>query len=90
MANKVILSGGIAKRLLLRGHIIHKVKTKNENPLESCFIFFTDCFFKKDLDDIMNHKGNDVQSINSRLKSLNITEQEYRKGIFEEYIKTIQ
>ena len=89
MNNKVILSGGICKRLLARGHIIADIKPKKEDISQSCFIFYQDKYFAKDLDNIMNSKGNDNIEIQQRLKTLGVTEKQYKAIIFEEYLKNI-
>ena len=88
MNKKVIIQGGISRRLLTRGHILVDVKPKKEDN-GTCFIFYQDKYFAKDLDNIMNHKGNDTTEMQKRLKTLNVTEKQYKADIFKEYLSNI-
>lgn len=86
---KIILSGGVAKRLLNRGHLLIDVKPKNDDPKGSAFLFFVDQWLLVDVDEIMqNATHNDAETLHKRLKSLDITEPEYRLTIFQEYLKS--
>ena len=85
---KIILSGGIAKRLLNRGHIVVDVKPKRDNPKESAFLFFVDQWLREDVNEIMQGAaGNDAEAIRRRLAGLGVTDEEYRLMIFRDYLK---
>lgn len=86
---RVILSAGIAKRLILRGHVLADLKPKKENPMQTVFVFFADRFLNADIDNIMANKSNDTAALSERLEKLNLTESEYKKSIFDEYLTTI-
>lgn len=89
MSNRrIILSGGIAKRLLNRGHIIADVKPQRENPKESVFIFFADKFLNEDITSVMNSKGNDKAEILKRIESLGVSIEAYRAAIWNEYMQS--
>ena len=86
--HKIILSGGIAKRLLTRGHYICDLKPKRENIESSCFIFFEDKWLQEDIHSIMNDKTTpDRAVLQKRLQALDLTEMQYRQSIIESYLE---
>ena len=86
---KIILTGGVAKRLLNRGHLLIDVKPKNDDSKGSVFLFFVDKWLLEDADEIMHDATrNDAETMQKRLKSLHISEPEYRLMIFQEYLKS--
>ncbi len=75
---KIILVGGLAKRLLKRGHYLCDLKPKRENPSESCFVFFADQWLQQDIDDIMQHPDtSDMEALHKRMVALGIGEVDY-------------
>lgn len=88
---KIILVGGIAKRLLNRGHYLCDLKPKRENPSESCFVFYTDKWLQEDIDDIMQHPNTlDTKVIQQRVTALCMSEEDYRKEILLSYLKAVE
>lgn len=75
---KVILSGGLAHRLIKLGHYIVDVRPKRENPRESSFVFYADEWFAQDVTYCMQNKGGEDAILQDRLKALGISEKEYR------------
>ena len=84
---KLILSGGVAKRLINRGHLVVDLKPKRDNPKESAFLFFADSWLHEDVNAIMQGGAlDDADTMRRRLAALGISAEEYRRRIFEEYL----
>lgn len=83
---KIILSGGIAHRLCKLGHIIVDVRPKQENPMESVFVFYSDIWLSDDITFCMKNKYGEEDLLKERLKLLYMPESQYRSIIFEDYL----
>lgn len=80
--HKIILTGGVAKRLLMRGHYLCDLKPKREKPQESCYIFYKDKWLQDDIDNIMSEQSaSDREVLERRLMALNMTEAQYKLTI---------
>lgn len=89
-AKRLIKNGGVAKRLIRRGHIVVDTAPQRDDPSKSVFIFFCDRWLKADIDEIMEGRSSDNATLNARLAALGMTEKQYRKGIFEEYLQSLE
>lgn len=88
--NKVILSGGLAHRLIKLGHYLVDVRAKRENGNESTFVFYVDKWFNDDVTHCMNDKAGDELILKERLKQLCMTEKEYKILIIEDAINYVR
>lgn len=88
--NKVILSGGLAHRLIKLGHYLVDVRAKRENPNESTFVFFVDKWFQDDVAHCMHSRTGDELILKNRLKQLGMTEKEYKVMNMEDAINYVR
>ena len=87
---RLIKNGGIAKRLMVRGHIVVDCAPQREDSTRSLFIFYNDPWLNADIDEIMEGRSSDNATLNARLAALGMTEKQYRKRIFEEYLQNLE
>ena len=80
-----LANGAVAKRLMLRGHLVIDTAPKRENPKESLFIFYVDSYFWKDFEEITTDSY-DRRAMQRRYRELKMTEKEYRQMIFSELL----
>lgn len=85
---RLIKSGGVAKRLMMRGHLCIDTAPQRDDPSKSLFIFFADRWLNFDIDEIMKNSTMDKSALQNRLAALGLTEKEYRKRIFEDYLES--
>lgn len=84
---RLITSGGVARRLMLRGHVCIDVCPQRQDKTKSCFVFYKDRWLSADIDEIMQSpEKRDIPVIEKRLNEVGMTMQEYRRAIFEEYL----
>lgn len=89
-ARRLIKSGGVAKRLMVRGHIVVDCAPQREDPTRSLFIFYNDPWLNADIDEIMQSTTSDSFTLKTRLAALGMTEAEYRQHIFEGYLESLE
>ena len=88
-ARRLIKNGGIAKRLMARGHLCVDAAPRRDDPSKSVFIFYADQWLGADVDEIMRGPGTmDRPALEKRLASLGVSEAEYRRQIFESYLES--
>ena len=79
---RLIKSGGVAKRLMVRGHLCIDTAPMREDPTRSLFVFFCDRWLNADIDEIMQGTTSDNSTLRARLAALGMSESEYRQHIF--------
>ena len=89
-ARRLIKNGGIAKRLMARGHLCVDTAPRRDDPSKSVFIFFCDRWLKADIDEIMQGTMSDNSTLKARLAALGMTEAEYRQHIFKSYMQSLE
>lgn len=84
---RLIKSGGVAKRLMNRGHVVADVAPQRDDPTRSVYIFFRDRWLDQDVDEIMQKVSDDKSALAERLTALNMGEKQYRRMIFEDFLR---
>lgn len=84
---RIIANGGIAKRLINRGHVVVDMCPKRDEPTRSVYVFYRDKWLDRDIDEVMQKISDDKSALAERLTALNMGEKQYRRLIFEDFLR---